>query len=129
MLILTRKPGESLFIGDKIKVVVVEIKGNQIRLGIEAPSDVRILREEIYAQILEENQSAAQPVSGASLEGLAAVIPAGGATTAASGLPRGGPRVGGAAALSGSFRKANESTLTPSAGTSGSQGVTGVKKK
>ncbi len=74
MLILTRKPGESLFIGDKIKVVVVEIKGNQIRLGIEAPSDVRILREEIYAQILEENKSAAAPVSGDSLEGLSAVL-------------------------------------------------------
>jgi carbon storage regulator len=74
MLILTRKPGESLFIGDKIKVVVVEIKGNQIRLGIEAPSDVRILREEIYAQILEENKSAAAPVSGESLEGLSAVL-------------------------------------------------------
>jgi|GEM_PF-270346 len=74
MLILTRKPGESLFIGDKIKVVVVEIKGNQIRLGIDAPSDVRILREEIYAQILEENKSAAAPVSGESLEGLSAVI-------------------------------------------------------
>lgn len=74
MLILTRKPGESLFIGDKIKVVVVEIKGNQIRLGIEAPSDVRILREEIYAQILEENKSAAEPVSGDSLDGLSAVL-------------------------------------------------------
>ena len=87
MLILTRKPGESLFIGNKIKVVVVEIKGNQIRLGIEDPSDVRILREEIYTQILEENQSAAAPVSGESLEGLSAVL------TPASGGSAGGPAV------------------------------------
>ena len=58
MLILTRKPGESLYIGDDVKVFIVEIKGNQIRLGIEAPRDVRIYREEIYLQILEENKSA-----------------------------------------------------------------------
>lgn len=60
MLILTRKPGESLYIGDNIKVSIVEIKGNQIRVGIEAPTELRIYREEIYLQILDENRKAAQ---------------------------------------------------------------------
>jgi carbon storage regulator len=59
MLILTRKPGESLYIGDDIKITIVEIKGHQIRIGIEAPKDCRIYREEIYLAILEENRSAA----------------------------------------------------------------------
>lgn len=81
MLILTRKPGEAVFIGDKIKIVLVEIKGNQVRFGIEAPADVRILREEIYTQILEENKSAAAPVSGDSLEGLSAVMTSPAGTT------------------------------------------------
>lgn len=60
MLILTRKPGESLYIGDVIKITIVEIKGNQIRVGIDAPTSLRIYREEIYLQILEENRKAAE---------------------------------------------------------------------
>lgn len=59
MLILTRKPGESIYIGEQIKVTVVELKGNQIRVGVEAPKELRIYREEIYLQILEENKEAA----------------------------------------------------------------------
>lgn len=59
MLVLTRRPGQSVYIGDDVKVTLVEIKGNQVRIGIDAPSSVRIFREEIYLQILEENQSAA----------------------------------------------------------------------
>lgn len=59
MLILTRKPGESIYIGDHIRVTINEIKGNQVRVGIDAPSDLRIYREEIYLQILEENKQAA----------------------------------------------------------------------
>jgi carbon storage regulator len=71
MLILTRKPGECLYIGDNIKVTIVEIKGNQIRVGIEAPTELRIYREEIYLQILDENKTAAQGVmTDASLEQL-----------------------------------------------------------
>ncbi len=73
MLILTRKPGESIFIGDQIKVTIVEIKGSQIRLGVEAPKDLRIYREEIYQQILEENKQAAGPEGSASdVESIAA---------------------------------------------------------
>jgi carbon storage regulator len=59
MLILSRRPGESLTIGDNIVVTVVSINGNQIRLGIEAPREVRVLRDEIYKAIREENQAAA----------------------------------------------------------------------
>jgi carbon storage regulator len=71
MLILTRKPGESLYIGDSVKVTIVEIKGNQIRVGIDAPADLRIYREEIYRQILEENKSAAEAVmAGSALDTL-----------------------------------------------------------
>lgn len=60
MLILTRKIGESVTIGDKIKVYVIEIKGRQVRLGIEAPPNTMVHREEIYQRILEENRSAAE---------------------------------------------------------------------
>lgn len=72
MLILTRKPGESIYIGDRIKVTIVEIKGNQIRVGIEAPRNERIYREEIWLQIREENQQAAESafVPDDALEGL-----------------------------------------------------------
>ncbi len=60
MLILTRRAGESIFIGDDIKVKLMEIKGNQVRVGVDAPTSVKIYREEIYLQILAENKSAAE---------------------------------------------------------------------
>ena len=60
MLILTRKVGECIAIGDQIKVYVVEIRGKQVRLGIEAPTNAPVHREEIYQKILEENRLAAQ---------------------------------------------------------------------
>jgi carbon storage regulator len=60
MLILTRKIGECITIGDQIKVYVMDIRGKQVRLGIEAPSDAIIHREEVYQKILEENHMAAQ---------------------------------------------------------------------
>jgi carbon storage regulator len=59
MLVLTRKPGQSVYIGDDIKVTLHGIRGNQVRIGVEAPPSVKIYREEIYQQILEENKSAA----------------------------------------------------------------------
>jgi carbon storage regulator len=59
MLILSRRPGESLTIGDDIVITVVAVSGNQIRLGISAPREVRVLRQEIYKAIQEENQAAA----------------------------------------------------------------------
>lgn len=73
MLVLTRKPGESLYIGDDIKITLHGIRGNQVRIGVEAPPTVRIYREEIYLQILEENKSAATLAEGSTgLEGVAA---------------------------------------------------------
>lgn len=54
MLILTRKLGESIRIGDDITLTVLSVKGNQIRLGVDAPRDVEVHRQEIYDRILEE---------------------------------------------------------------------------
>jgi len=58
MLVLTRKLGESIAIDDHIKIVVVSIKGKQVRLGIQAPKDTKIHREEVYAAIKDQNQEA-----------------------------------------------------------------------
>lgn len=58
MLTLTRKIGESVCIGDDIKVVVKEIKGKQVRLGIIAPRDVYVCREELYLKIHQANVGA-----------------------------------------------------------------------
>jgi carbon storage regulator len=59
MLVLTRKVHQSIVIGDGIEVVVLEVRGEQVRLGIRAPKDVAVHRKEIYDQILEENKGAA----------------------------------------------------------------------
>jgi flagellar assembly factor FliW len=59
VLILTRKIGESIVIGDNIRVVVLEVRGRQIRLGIDAPSDIVVLREEIAQRLTNENLRAA----------------------------------------------------------------------
>lgn len=62
MLALTRKKGESIIIGDNIVIKVLEVNGDKVRLGIEAPSDITIYREEIYTEIQEENQKASKNV-------------------------------------------------------------------
>ena len=58
MLVLTRRPGESIVVGENIVVTVIEIKGGQVRIGIDAPRDVDVYREEIYEQVKQENLSA-----------------------------------------------------------------------
>jgi carbon storage regulator len=63
MLVLTRKLGESIAIDDHIKIRVVQIKGKQVRLGIEAPKDTKIHREEVYMAIQEQNQQSASSTS------------------------------------------------------------------
>lgn len=60
MLVLTRKPGQAITIGDNIEIVVVEIKGDQVRLGISAPREVVVHRKEVYDQVILENQQAAK---------------------------------------------------------------------
>jgi carbon storage regulator len=57
MLILTRRVGETLMIGDEVTVTVLGVKGNQIRLGINAPKSVAVHREEIYARVVQERDS------------------------------------------------------------------------
>ena len=58
MLVLTRKLGESIAIDDHIKIVVVQIKGKQVRLGIQAPRETKIHRQEIYESIKDQNREA-----------------------------------------------------------------------
>lgn len=61
MLILTRRVGETLMIGDEVSVTVLGVKGNQVRLGITAPKDVGVHREEIYQKIGRELPEIADP--------------------------------------------------------------------
>ncbi len=60
MLILTRKQGESLTIGEQIKITILGVFGRQVRLGIDAPPEVVVHREEVYVKIQEENREAVQ---------------------------------------------------------------------
>jgi carbon storage regulator len=60
MLILSRKVDESIIIGDDVFVSIVDIKGDQVKLGIQAPKDVKVYRQEVYEAIQSENVAAAQ---------------------------------------------------------------------
>ncbi|MEF2145076.1 MAG: carbon storage regulator CsrA [Desulfovibrionaceae bacterium] len=58
MLILTRRPGESLYLGDNIKLKVLSVQGKQIKLGLEVPEEMTVYREEVYLRIKEQNEQA-----------------------------------------------------------------------
>ncbi len=58
MLVLTRKAGEGILIGDTIRVTVVELKGGGVRIGIDAPGELKIYRQEVYDRICRENKEA-----------------------------------------------------------------------
>ncbi len=60
MLILARKLNESIMIGDKVEISIIDIKGDQVKLGIQAPKNVKIYRQEVYQAIQAENRAAAQ---------------------------------------------------------------------
>jgi carbon storage regulator len=60
MLVITRKPNEQIVLGDDITVTVLDIVGSTVRLGIKAPAEVPIYRQEIWAAVKQENQAAAQ---------------------------------------------------------------------
>jgi len=60
MLVLSRQRDESIFIGDNIKITVVDIRGDKVRLGIEAPTEIPVHRQEVYEAIQRENRKATQ---------------------------------------------------------------------
>lgn len=60
MLVLTRRPGEAIMIGGDVVVRVVEVRGDQVRIGIDAPRSLRIFREEVFHEVERENARAAE---------------------------------------------------------------------
>jgi carbon storage regulator len=60
MLVLTRRLNQCITIGDDIEITVIEVRGDQVRLGVSAPRDVAVHRKEVYLQIQQENRAAAQ---------------------------------------------------------------------
>lgn len=70
MLALSRKANESIIIGNDVEVTILEIKGDQVKIGITAPKSVPVYREEVYAQIKEANKEAAADTAQESLKNL-----------------------------------------------------------
>jgi carbon storage regulator len=85
MLVLTRRPGESVVIGNNIVVTVLEVRGEQIRLGIDAPRSVTVHREEIYRQVMSENVAAVASAGSAAQDLLRRRKPPGGRPAGRSG--------------------------------------------
>lgn len=75
MLILSRKTNEKIMIGEDISLIIIEIRGDQVKIGIDAPKAVKVFREEVYEAIQNENRAAAAG-SGENLEDLFKIIPA-----------------------------------------------------
>ena len=70
MLALSRKANESIIIGNDIEITILEVKGEQVKIGIKAPKSVPVQREEVYAQIKESNKEAASDAVAANLKDL-----------------------------------------------------------
>ena len=60
MLILTRRSGQSLYLGDSIRITVLGIQGKQVKIGLELPEDMTVYRDEVYQRVMEENRMAIQ---------------------------------------------------------------------
>lgn len=60
MLVLTRKEGEGIIIGEDIRISIIELKGGGVRIGIDAPREIKVHRQEVFDQIKQENREAAQ---------------------------------------------------------------------
>lgn len=58
MLILSRKPNQKIVIGENIEITVIEVRGEQVKVGIEAPKDLKVFRQEVYEEIQKENEAA-----------------------------------------------------------------------
>jgi len=92
MLLLTRKLGENIRIGDDVKITIVEVKGNHVKLGIDAPPSVKVHREEIYERIQQENRRAQALQAGGGVSPAAGTGGAGSPASPASGpSPTSGP--------------------------------------
>ena len=74
MLVLSRRANESLMIGNDVVITVLEVRGDQVRIGIKAPRSVAVHREEVYAELIRQNQAAASPAA-ESLDALGALRP------------------------------------------------------
>ncbi len=61
MLVLSRQKDESIMIGDGIRITIVDVRGDKVRLGIEAPKEVKVFRAELYEEIQRQNREALQP--------------------------------------------------------------------
>lgn len=74
MLVLTRRSQQSIVIGKDIVITVLEVRGDQVRIGVSAPRDVDVHREEVFLELEQANKSAASPPAGA-VEALGALLP------------------------------------------------------
>jgi carbon storage regulator len=76
VLVLTRRPGESIMIGDDIVVTVLDVRGDVVRVGIKAPRSVQVHREEVYLELQKANREAASP-SESAVEALSELLKGG----------------------------------------------------
>ncbi len=74
MLILSRKVDEKIKIGNDITLTIIEVKGDQVKVGVEAPKNVKVFRQEVFEEIQKENKDAAAAASGISEEGLSVLF-------------------------------------------------------